>query len=97
MTRLEIIHELRRIFERDVPWIPLLHSEDYILYHSWLKNIKPQPITGAYQRYYEIDKDLRARLRKEWNKPIVWPAYVMLAVLILFLAPGIHTIRKERR
>jgi ABC-type transport system substrate-binding protein len=40
-TRLEIIREMRAMLEHERPWIELFHPEDYVLYHEWLKHVKP--------------------------------------------------------
>ena len=97
MTRREIILQLRQILEDDCPWIPTQHSVDYLLYHKWMKHVKPHPITGSYMRYYTIDKDERARARRDWNQPVVWPAFALAAIVVAFIVPAAISIRKERR
>lgn len=96
MTRLELIHELIRIFQDDCPWITLFHSEDYLLYHTWLKNVKPHPITGSHSRYYYIDTSARNAARIAWNRPVLWPLAVIAALVVAFTIPALITIRKQR-
>ncbi len=50
----------------------------------------------TYQ-YRDIDSALRAERRLEWNEPILWPAYVLGAVAILVVIPGIRTYLRERQ
>ena len=97
MSRLEIINRMKDLLAEECPWIPLLHRESYGLIHSWLAYNKPQPITGSYQRFYELDAEKRATLREAWNKPMVWPAYVLVIATVLFLLPGYLSFKKERR
>jgi oligopeptide transport system substrate-binding protein len=91
------IRKIVRILERERPWIELFHREDYSLYHGWVRNMKPMGISAPTYQYRDIDPDERARLRREWNEPIVWPAYVLLIGLVLVLIPGIKTYLKERQ
>jgi oligopeptide transport system substrate-binding protein len=91
------IRKIVRILERERPWIELFHREDYSLYHGWVRNMKPMGISAPTYQYRDIDPDERARLRREWNEPIVWPAYVLLIGLVLVIIPGIKTYLKERQ
>ena len=95
--RKEIMAEMLALLEEECPWIPLYHRETYLLYHEWLQDVKPFPISDTMTRYYSLDKDLRAQQRRAWNRPIRWPAAVLVVGLVLFLVPGIRTIRRERR
>jgi len=97
MTRLEIIHTLREVYEKECPWITMTHSEEFLLYHDWMKWAKPHPITGGYAKYYDVDAEKRRAQQKAWNKPILWPLAVVVALLILFTIPALAIIRKERR
>jgi ABC-type oligopeptide transport system substrate-binding subunit len=96
-TRSEIIKEMIGIVEQECPWIPINHRETYFLYHQWLRDVKPYPMSDSMTRYYSIEREERVARREEWNRPIRWPAVVLVAGLLLFLVPGILTIRKERR
>jgi oligopeptide transport system substrate-binding protein len=91
------IRKIVRILERERPWIELFHREDYSLYHGWVRNMKPMGISAPTYQYRDIDPDERARLRREWNEPIVWPAYVLLIGLVLVIIPGIKTYLNERQ
>lgn len=95
--RLELIREMRRILEEQRPWIELLHSESYALYHGWVKNVKPAGLSLPQGKYVDIDAELRARERKEWNAPIVWPAWVLAGLGVALVIPGIVTFFRERQ
>mgnify|MGYP001145732312 CR=1 FL=1 len=95
--RLAIIREMRALLERERPWIELFHPEDYVLLHSWMRNVKVAGISLPSVKYYDIEPALRARLRTEWNRPIVWPAYLLLALAVLLIAPGVRTFLRERQ
>jgi hypothetical protein len=95
--RMAEIREIRTILERERPWIELFHREDYSLYHGWVRNVKPMGISAPTYQYRDIDSEARARHRLEWNKPIVWPAYLLTIALVLVIVPGIRTYLKERQ
>lgn len=95
--RMTEIRKMTTILERERPWIELFHREDYSLYHGWVRNVKPMGISAPTYQYRDIDPDERALHRREWNEPIVWPAYVLVLALVLVVIPGIQTYLKERQ
>jgi ABC-type transport system substrate-binding protein len=95
--RLEIIREMRGILERERPWIELFHPEEYALYHGWLEGVKPAGLSIPTVKYRELDPSLRAELREQWNRPVLWPAYALAALGIAIVVPGIVTFLRERQ
>ena len=96
-SRGEIINEMKAILEDDCPWIPIYHQEDFLLAHRWMQRVKSHPITGSNFRYYFIDKPDRDQARILWNKPVIWPAFILLGLLLAIFVPATITVRKERR
>jgi oligopeptide transport system substrate-binding protein len=95
--RLRIMSEMRGILEVERPWVELYYPESYALVHGWLDNVRPSGITTiSTGKYYDMSPEKRVRLRKEWNKPIYWPAFVLLFLLLALLIPGIWTYYRER-
>ncbi len=95
--RERIIAQMLSILEEERPWIELFHPEEYALVHGWLKNVRTVGIsTIPTGKYYDLDSNQRARLRKEWNQPIYWPAWLLLVALVAVVVPAIVTYRKER-
>ena len=88
---------MKEILARERPWIELFHREDYALYHGWVKNVKPMGLSMPTYQYRDVDVELRARRRHEWNRPVTWPAWVLLGAGIAILVPGIRTWRRERQ
>ncbi|MFW6188870.1 MAG: ABC transporter substrate-binding protein [Planctomycetota bacterium] len=80
--RLEIIRRMRRIFVRDMPWIPGSHTVTYALHHTWLKYAKPHGITGGWLKYRDVDVEKRRELRRRWNRP----NYALLGAGAAFVA-----------
>lgn len=96
-TRNALIETMLAILERERPWIELFHREAYTLHHGWLKNAKPFGLSYPVFKYLDIDPVMRAELRREWNKPVTWPAYLLMFVAVLAVVPGIRTFYRERQ
>jgi hypothetical protein len=95
--RLEIIREMRAILEHERPWIELYHRESYVLYHAWMRNVKPAGLSYPQAKYQDIDAALRARLRADWNRPVKWPAYALALIGVAIVIPGVVTFFRERQ
>jgi len=95
--RMAEIRRMREILERERPWIELFHPEDYALYHGWLHNVKPMGLSVPTYQYRDLDPGARAELRRDWNQPILWPAYALGVIALAILLPGIRTYLQERQ
>jgi oligopeptide transport system substrate-binding protein len=95
--RLAIIREMRAIIERDRPWIELFHLESYSLEHGWLAPSKPLGMSFSTLKYIDLDPQKRARLRLAWNRPVVWPAWVLAVAGVAIVLPGVVGVRRRRR
>lgn len=91
------IKEMLDILEHERAWIEIFHREDYSLYQGWLRNVKPMGLSVPTYQYRNLDPEMRAARRAEWNEPILWPAYLLMLLAILVLVPGVLTYLKERQ
>jgi len=87
--RLKIIKQMNNLLRNDSPWLWGYHPQDFTLFHKWYYNIKPNLMAHNTLMYKRIDADKRAKLRKQWNKPIFWPIIVFLFILVGLLYPAI--------
>ena len=92
-----IIEKAVTILREDVPWLWGFHPKDYSLYHSWLKNVKPNKIAYNTLKYQRIDPPSRDSLRAAWNRPVLWPIGVALAALAAFTWPAVVSYRRRER
>ncbi len=95
--RTEIIRQMLELLEEDRVWIELLYRESFVLYHEWISQYKPPGFEFSTIKYQDIDPGRRAQLRKERNRPVMWPAYLLLLVAVVILTPGVITLIRERQ
>lgn len=93
--RQAIINKMLAIAQRDAPWVWGFHPVSYTLYHDWLKNVKPNAMAQNTLKYQRIVPEERVRYRKRWNRPILWPVWLLIAILGLSLVPAIITYRRK--
>ena len=79
--RLEIIEKMVAIWQKDSPLVFIYTPTGFGLYHSWLKNIKPNQMTKNVLKYYDIDTKTRNIYKQKYNKIAIIP----LGIFILFL------------
>jgi ABC-type oligopeptide transport system substrate-binding subunit len=95
--RLRLIRKLVAIVERERPWIELFYPESYTLTHGWVRNAKPLGMSFSTLKYRDLDPAQRQELRREWNRPVLWPAWALAVVAVIVIAPGIATVLRGRR
>ena len=95
--RQEIIDDMIVIARRDAPWIWGFHPKQYSLNHAWYQNLKPNLMANNGLKYAKLDTQLRTEKRREWNRPIWWPLFVLLAVLGAALIPAMVVYRRKER
>ncbi len=96
--RQAVIDEMLAVARRDGPWLWGFYPKAFSLHHQWLANAVPNSMANNTLKYRRIDPDLRARLRTEWNPPILWPLRWLLGALALIVLPALWMVwRRERR
>ncbi|MHB1529336.1 MAG: ABC transporter substrate-binding protein [Acidiferrobacteraceae bacterium] len=95
--RARLIGRMVRIAQRDAPWVWGYYPEQYVLSQPWYFNAKPNLMANNTLKYVRIDPKLRARLRRRWNHPIVWPLAVLGLVLAVVFAPAVLEYRRRER
>ncbi len=79
-----IIDHMLDILHRDSPWLWGYHPKKYVLQHSWLHNVKPNVMANNKLKYWRVDDRQREQLRREWNHPVLWPLWLVVAALVMF-------------
>lgn len=95
--RLEKIRSFLAIVQEDSPWIWGVHPIDFTLSHQWVAPTKPHPIANNTLKYQSLNPHLRTTLQEKWNKPILWPLWILLGFLIVIFIPLIVTYWKREK
>jgi ABC-type transport system substrate-binding protein len=95
--RQQLIDRMVEIARRDAPWIFGFHPKDYTLRHRWLANVKPNDMAGNTLQYLRVDPALRAELRREWNRPVLWPLALLALMVAISVVPAVAAYRKRER
>jgi oligopeptide transport system substrate-binding protein len=95
--RQKIIDEMVEIARRDSPWVWGFHPKQYGLYHAWYQNVKPNLMANNALKYVKVDAALRARKRRDWNQPVLWPLGLLVAGLGIALVPAAVAYRRKER
>ncbi|HYN14127.1 MAG TPA: ABC transporter substrate-binding protein [Burkholderiales bacterium] len=95
--RQRIIERMVEIARRDAPWVWGTHPKDYSLRHVWLANDKPNNMARNGIKYLKLDVEKRAALRREWNRPVLWPVGLIVLVLALSAIPAVVSYRRRER
>ena len=95
--RQAIIDQMVEILRHDAPWVWGLHPKDYSLTHQWVYNRKPAKMANNGLKYLRIDPQVRETLQRRWNRPILWPVLVAVAVLVVAILPAVAVYRRRER
>ena len=96
--RQEKIAELLTILRKDAPWIWGVHPISFTLTHQWNYPIKPNAMTNNTLKYQRINPSLREQKQAAWNRPILWPLFLVLFfIVILFLPLTITYWRRKKK
>lgn len=93
--RLEKIRAFLTIVQEDSPWIWGVHPIDFTLSHQWVAPTKPHPIANNTLKYQTLNPALRTTLQEKWNKPVLWPLWILLGFLIVIFIPLLATYWKR--
>lgn len=86
VLRQQKIDEMVRILQRDSPWIWGYHPITFVLSQQWVTPLKPSAVANNLLKYYHLDPQKRDELLTEWNKPILWPLFlIIIFIVLLFL------------
>ncbi len=85
--RLAIIREMLRIVQRDAPWLFGFYPKTLSLHHAWVGNLKPNLMANNTLKYLRVAGAERAVRAAAWNRPVLWPLWVLGAGLVLLVVP----------
>ncbi|MBZ0220307.1 MAG: ABC transporter substrate-binding protein [Candidatus Methylomirabilis sp.] len=95
-ARQKVIDGMNEILRRDAPWVWGYHPVAFSLFHGWVENVKPNPMSNNTMKYIKLNAEKRQAARDEWNRPVIWPVAALIAVIIIGSLPAIITVRRRR-
>ncbi|MNC93127.1 hypothetical protein D3C83_96840 [compost metagenome] len=48
-------------------------------------------------KYLKVNAASREALRREWNRPVLWPLLILFFVFLVSVLPAIRTYRRRER
>ncbi|MCK6471964.1 MAG: ABC transporter substrate-binding protein [Planctomycetes bacterium] len=91
------IRQMLTILREDAAWIWGWYPKGFGLFHEWYGNSKPMAIGSNSLKYKKVDAKLRVAKREEWNRPVTWPVWMVLALLVLGTIPAVVVMRNRER
>jgi oligopeptide transport system substrate-binding protein len=95
--RQAIIDRMLDLVRRDAPWVWGFHPKEFVLYHDWVSNRKPNAMARNNLKYQRIDAAGREMKRAEWNHPDLWPLVVVPLVFMVAALPAVVAYRRKER
>lgn len=95
--RFRLIQQLQQKVRHDAPWLFGFFPKDFILYHQWYKNVKPNLMANNRLKYARIDTAIRSEKRQQWNQPVFWPLLLVLLLFSALIIPAVIAYRRRIR
>ncbi|MDA8108288.1 MAG: ABC transporter substrate-binding protein [Betaproteobacteria bacterium] len=95
--RQKLIDRMVDIARNDAPWIWGYFPKDYVLYHGWLSNVKPNDMARNNIKYLRVDPAQRAAYQRRWNRPMLWPLALLVALIAAAVVPAVIGYRRRER
>jgi ABC-type transport system substrate-binding protein len=93
--RYKIIQQMQELVRHDAPWAFGFHPKNFVLSHSWYRNLKSNLMANNQLKYTRIDPNERLQKRTLWNKAVLWPLWLILILFGLLLLPILHAYRRR--
>ena len=95
--RQQIINKMVEITRKDAPWSFGFYPKELVLKHHWYHNVWLNPLANNTLKYKRIDTQARSQAILEWNKPITWPIWLLLAIVLLSIYPLLKAYRNKQQ
>jgi oligopeptide transport system substrate-binding protein len=96
--RMEMVRQLQGMLDKDCPVFFTFNKAFYGAVQPWSKrthNNLMWEVEGG-MKYLYCDAEMRERLQKEWNRPAIWPAFVIGAGLVGAVIAFVRAVRRTR-
>lgn len=90
-----LIDSMVAIVQRDAPWMFGYFPKSGGAYQQWVGNAKPTQMVRNTLQYMKLDPALRVKKIDEWNRPVWWPLWVLVALAVLAIWPSYIGLRRR--
>jgi ABC-type transport system substrate-binding protein len=94
--RLALIKKMEALMQDDAVLIFGWSDEFGGAYQPWVHNGKPSNIIRDHVSYLRVDTRMRRAKIDEWNQAVVWPFYLLPALLALLVWPAWSVWRRRQ-
>ena len=95
--RQQVVDRMNDILRHELPWLFGFFPKSFSLHHTWFKNAKPHLMANNTLKYKRVDGEIRTEAQQAWNRPVLWPALILLLVLVASLVPAVLGFRARER
>jgi len=94
--RFELIKQMHAVLHRDQPSFSYSQGASFHLAHRWIRNAKVHPLAKNHTKYIDIDVKDREAYRQKYNRPVRWPIYGFVGLLLALALPALfRRLRKD--
>jgi len=93
--RQEVINRMVEILRYDAPWVFGFYPKQFVLYHDWYSNAKPNLMANNTLKYRRVSPDVRELKRHAWNQPVLWPLGMLVLLLVVAVVPAVIAYRRH--
>ncbi len=87
--RRAVVRRMVQLAQRDAPWAWGYYPRQFTLFHGWVHNAVLNPMVSSPIKYWRLDPRQRARSEQRWNRPVLWPLWLIGAGLVLLMLPAL--------
>jgi len=91
------IDRMIAIVQGDAPWAFGYNPFAGSVNHQWVGNVKSGPLVNDRLTYMKVDPVLRAQKIAQWNRPVWWPVWTIVGVLLLAVIPAVRLWKRRER
>lgn len=92
-----LIHQMVALVQQDAPWMFGYFPQSAGAYQPWVSNAKPTAMVRNTLQFLRIDPTRRVALLAKWNRPALWPVWLMLGLIVLMALWVCVAVRRRGR
>ncbi len=92
-----VVREMVKIVQADMPWMFGYFPKSGGAYQAWVSNAKPTQMVRDTLQYLKIDPQLRAQSIEQWNRPVWWPVWLLLGLVLAGVYPAWRFAKQRER